>query len=1464
MGVSAYAQSSPSFTVETIDYAKRNIIDVVPERIPAYSRIIHATHGAFDENDGGIAFSNDGRKVFLAERGRQTHKGIEEFTLSAAYDITTARSAGTVTLNNQVSSVTFSNDGFKMFVSFEEFSGMSKVEEYTLPEAFDLSNSQKRHTYDFGINRDRAPEFVFDIEFSADGHKMFVVGSSKRVFEYSLTTAFDLKTISYNARSEFLMGKSPLVGITLSPNGDKMFVTSAEDKLVHEYALSTPFDVTSAILFGSDDPFPFRSSTGTRGDSGAGPTGTEFSHDGMIMFTTFRDSVVELRLPAPFDLVAESFIAHEGSTITVTVSADTDDLVESGTSTINGEPAIFTNVGNNEYTFKSEVIDGGRDIMSGDGIPVSLNLESPGTGQAGTRITLIDTKLGIDANIPRITGMTRTDINTFVVMFSEDVVSDASSPTRLSRSFGSSRDLGTITTTLSPQNDQLIVTTTAFRNNDFTSQGNFQYFPTQGVFSDGNGNAVPDTRSIIPIVRIPPQLSIANVTGPTTMDLIFTRNIDFNPNVSPSDFTLSIPGGMGTDIARGKANNILTLTTNVGLSGFLGISYAQDPDNRFGGVDPDTFLESFSGHSVTNDNDVYPPVYRITGVSPSDTVVGVGSVITVTLSTDPIEIGLSPIAPIQIHGRGASFEDFQDGNYAFKITVNENDADLPNGDDLSVRFTMQDGDRNRGPTITSIPSSFNPPAIDTTPPVIAFDNIEVRSSGDAAIVGSVITVFIRVEPMTVGVPEAGTTSNTNIVNGKNAPFQQSSSDNDFNRFLEFRYTVAEGDDDHPQNTDLPVNFIINDRAGTPSNAVTIIPAARAPQIDANSPTLLRANVTAANEITAVFSEPVRHLLTFAAGFTVSYNDSGTIKTEALSGPSRVSGNTITLSRSNTDLMPSNTPITLSYSHTNILDIAGNELKNFSNQPVFYNDFLAPEYTVTEVTPSDRVLVVGDTLNVTITTDPLESDLEFVDSIPIQINGKAARHMHDGNGTYTLTIDIEEGDNDVTPGSLIPISFALQDTSNNIGDTLTTIPSSFNHPGIDSNTPRIVFQGLSASNSGFTPVGGEIEITIRLTSGGSASNTNAEIIDPTINGQPVTLKFPAEVVVDPGTVDFVFTYTVSEGDPDVPQSIDLPVNFAFRDSAGQLSNVIDHIDAGTAPRIETSVPTLVGANATSTNQIQAVFSEPVKQATGSDIGFIVRSNDSTATISNIEISGETVTINLEDNVLDSPDATITLRYDQSFGTIFDLPGNALRSFDETTVLYASDFFPPTFTANRTGLNTFVLTFSEPVTIFNKGGWTVPGAFSTSIPTALEVTTATLTTNGLRGSGQTTVTYSASSGQVVDRSGNEIANGLSVDATDSVAPIAFSLVDSHRPIIIRIQYFEFLTNTTIIDLDSFSLTGVSRYDPNIAPTIGSVSISNNLLELTIAGGATRPFDTAPRLIYESDGIITDQAGNAFSKF
>ncbi|MCX6715069.1 MAG: hypothetical protein NTX72_04605 [Candidatus Uhrbacteria bacterium] len=105
--------------------------------------------------------------------------------------------------------------------------------------------------------------------------------------------------------------------------------------------------------------------------------------------------------------------------------------------------------------------------------------------------------------------------------------------------------------------------------------------------------------------------------------------------------------------------------------------------------------------------------------------------------------------------------------------------------------------------------------------------------------------------------------------------------------------------------------------------------------------------------------------------------------------------------------------------------------------------------------------------------------------------------------------------------------------------------------------------------------------------------------------------------------------------------------------------------------------------------------------------------------------------------------------------------------------AADGVKPTFTANRTALNTIVLTFSETVTSggVDTDSFTVAGASAVSASVVSGGVTITLTTTGLTSTSSTpAVNYVAATGDVVDASvaTNEVANGGAVAAADGVAP------------------------------------------------------------------------------------------------
>ena len=99
-----------------------------------------------------------------------------------------------------------------------------------------------------------------EIAFSSDGTKFFVTGyAGCDVGEYSMSTAWDVSTASYtDAFSVYSQTGGGAHGLAFNTNGTKMFVMSYGSDQVHEYALSTGWDVSTAsytcLLYTSPSP----------------------------------------------------------------------------------------------------------------------------------------------------------------------------------------------------------------------------------------------------------------------------------------------------------------------------------------------------------------------------------------------------------------------------------------------------------------------------------------------------------------------------------------------------------------------------------------------------------------------------------------------------------------------------------------------------------------------------------------------------------------------------------------------------------------------------------------------------------------------------------------------------------------------------------------------------------------------------------------------------------------------------------------------------------------------------------------------------------------------------------------------------------------------------------------------------------------------------------------------------------
>ena len=199
----------------------------------AYQR--HYYIGSQEATAQGLAFNADGTKMFVLGDSQDR---VYQYTLSTAWLVTSASLAsGTKSVSSQLSApngLIFNNDGTKMYaVGFQE-----NVYEYNLSTAFDVSTAQYNNV---NLSITGQESQARDIYFNANGTKLYVIGqSSDSVHQYSLTTPFSLSTASYDNVSFSVQSQEATPqSVAFRPDGTHFYIVGLQWDRVREYEIPT-------------------------------------------------------------------------------------------------------------------------------------------------------------------------------------------------------------------------------------------------------------------------------------------------------------------------------------------------------------------------------------------------------------------------------------------------------------------------------------------------------------------------------------------------------------------------------------------------------------------------------------------------------------------------------------------------------------------------------------------------------------------------------------------------------------------------------------------------------------------------------------------------------------------------------------------------------------------------------------------------------------------------------------------------------------------------------------------------------------------------------------------------------------------------------------------------------------------------------------------------------------------------
>jgi DNA-binding beta-propeller fold protein YncE len=228
---------------------------------------------------------------------------VYQYTLSTAWNVSTAtyasKSFSVTTQDATPQGIFFKSDGLTFYMVGQT---NDTVYQYTLSTAWDISTASYASKSFSVTGQEANPRALF---FKPDGLKMYVMGTTgDDVNEYDLSTAWDVSTASF-LRVSAAVGEGTPTGLWFKDDGTKMYVTGQANDTVREFTLSTAWNV-STISFSKSLSIGFDNS----------PTGVTFKDDGTELYVSGQtnDCVYEILLGTAWDVgTAKGFIFVGGN-----------------------------------------------------------------------------------------------------------------------------------------------------------------------------------------------------------------------------------------------------------------------------------------------------------------------------------------------------------------------------------------------------------------------------------------------------------------------------------------------------------------------------------------------------------------------------------------------------------------------------------------------------------------------------------------------------------------------------------------------------------------------------------------------------------------------------------------------------------------------------------------------------------------------------------------------------------------------------------------------------------------------------------------------------------------------------------------------------------------------------------------------------------------------------------------------
>ena len=144
---------------------------------------------------------------------------------------------------------------------------------------------------------------VYGLFFKPDGTKLYILDSTRSLFEYSLTTAFDLTTATQDNSVVLATDNYTTTSLSFSSDGYYFYVIIYNTHEVRQYSLTTAWDTSSVSTDDSYDSFDFSTQLTFASAHAFDPTGEFFS-----IFTNTGGNAATYQCSTNWDITTASLV----------------------------------------------------------------------------------------------------------------------------------------------------------------------------------------------------------------------------------------------------------------------------------------------------------------------------------------------------------------------------------------------------------------------------------------------------------------------------------------------------------------------------------------------------------------------------------------------------------------------------------------------------------------------------------------------------------------------------------------------------------------------------------------------------------------------------------------------------------------------------------------------------------------------------------------------------------------------------------------------------------------------------------------------------------------------------------------------------------------------------------------------------------------------------------------------------